>query len=92
MYLRMRVRYQNYVEKEVKSKSNSETGCNCSIYNVSPSRSVFGLKSEEVTGSWRKLHTEELHNLCPRPSIIWNDKIKANEMGRTCRKPGRVET
>jgi hypothetical protein len=25
---------------------------------------------DEVTGGWRKLHNEELHNLCSSPSII----------------------
>jgi hypothetical protein len=27
-------------------------------------------KRDEVTGGWRKLHIEELHNLCSSPSII----------------------
>jgi hypothetical protein len=26
-------------------------------------RSVFGLKRDEVTGEWRKLHNEELNDL-----------------------------
>jgi hypothetical protein len=26
-------------------------------------RTVFGLKRDEVTGGWRELHDEELHNL-----------------------------
>jgi hypothetical protein len=26
-------------------------------------RGVFGPKSDEVTGEWRKLHNEELHDL-----------------------------
>jgi hypothetical protein len=26
-------------------------------------RRIFGLKKDEVTGEWRKLHTEELNNL-----------------------------
>jgi hypothetical protein len=26
-------------------------------------------KRDEVTGGWRKLHKEELHNLCSRPGI-----------------------
>jgi hypothetical protein len=26
-------------------------------------RRIFGPKREEVTGSWRKLHNEELHDL-----------------------------
>jgi hypothetical protein len=25
-------------------------------------RRIFGLKRDEVTGDWRKLHNEELHN------------------------------
>jgi hypothetical protein len=33
-------------------------------------RRIFGLKRDEVTGGWRKLHKEELHNFCPLPSII----------------------
>jgi hypothetical protein len=26
-------------------------------------RKIFGPKGEEVTGDWRKLHNEELHDL-----------------------------
>jgi hypothetical protein len=26
-------------------------------------RKIFGLKRDEVTGDWRKLYNEELHNL-----------------------------
>jgi hypothetical protein len=33
-------------------------------------RSVFGPKRDGVTGGWRKLHKEELHNLYSSPSII----------------------
>jgi hypothetical protein len=33
-------------------------------------RRIFGLKKDEVTGGWRKLHDEELHNLYSSPSII----------------------
>jgi hypothetical protein len=28
------------------------------------------MKKEEVTGDWRKLHNEELHNLYSSPNII----------------------
>jgi hypothetical protein len=31
---------------------------------------IFGPKRDEVTSDWRKLHNEELHNLCSSPSII----------------------
>jgi hypothetical protein len=33
-------------------------------------RRIFGLKRDEVTGEWRKLHDEELHDLYSSPSII----------------------
>jgi hypothetical protein len=31
---------------------------------------IIGPKRDEVTGGWRKLHNEELHNLYSSPSII----------------------
>jgi hypothetical protein len=31
---------------------------------------IFGPRRDEVTGGWRKLHNEELHNLYSSPSII----------------------
>jgi hypothetical protein len=33
-------------------------------------RGIFGAKRDEVTGGWRKLHTEELHNLYSSPSTV----------------------
>jgi hypothetical protein len=33
-------------------------------------RRIFGPKRDKVTGDWRKLHHEELHNLYSSPSII----------------------
>jgi hypothetical protein len=33
-------------------------------------RRIFGLKGDGVTGGWRKLHNEEIHNLYSSPSII----------------------
>jgi hypothetical protein len=31
---------------------------------------IFGQKREEVTGGWRKLHNEKLHNVYSSPSVI----------------------
>jgi hypothetical protein len=31
---------------------------------------IFGPKGDEVTGGWRKLHNEELHNLYSSPNMI----------------------
>jgi hypothetical protein len=33
-------------------------------------RRIFGSKKDEVTGGWRELHNEELHNFHPSPSVI----------------------
>jgi hypothetical protein len=37
---------------------------------------VFGLKKDEVTGEWRKLHNEELCDFHSSPSIIITIKSK----------------
>jgi hypothetical protein len=39
-------------------------------------RRIFGPKKDEVTGDWRKLHNEELHDLYSSPSIITIIKVK----------------
>jgi hypothetical protein len=36
-------------------------------------RRIFGPKRDGVTGGWRKLHNEKLHDLYPSPSIIRMD-------------------
>jgi hypothetical protein len=41
-------------------------------------RKIFGLKRDEVTGEWRKLHNEELCDLYFSPSII--RKIKSRRI------------
>jgi hypothetical protein len=47
---------------------------------------VFGPNREEVTGGWRKLHNEELHNLYSSLSII--RMTKEDEMDRACSTNG----
>jgi hypothetical protein len=39
-------------------------------------RRIFGPKRDEVTGSWRKLHNEELHGLYCSPSIVRVIKVR----------------
>jgi hypothetical protein len=47
-------------------------------------RRIFRPKRDEVTGEWRKLLNEELHDLYCSPNIVWVKKISKNKMGRAC--------
>jgi hypothetical protein len=53
-------------------------------------RRIFGPKRAEVTGEWRKLHNEELHDLYFSPSIIRIIKSRrmslAGHVVRMCKK------
>jgi hypothetical protein len=48
-------------------------------------RRISGPKKDEVMGGWRKMHNEELHDLCS-PRII--RMIKKEEMDRPCSMHG----
>ena len=41
-------------------------------------RRIFGPRSDEVTGDWRRLHNEELNDLYSLPNIVW--VIKSRRM------------
>jgi hypothetical protein len=47
-------------------------------------RRIFGLKRDEVTEGWRKVHNEELPNLYSSPNIIRMMK------SRSMRRAGHV--
>jgi hypothetical protein len=57
-------------------------------------RRIFGPKWNEVTGGWRKLHNEELHDLYSSPSIIrimkWRKMRWAGHVARMGEKEERV--
>ena len=44
-------------------------------------RRIFGLKRDEITVEWRKLHEEELNYLYPSPNTF---QIEKNWMGGAC--------
>jgi hypothetical protein len=52
-------------------------------------RRIFGPKRDEVTGDWRKLHNEELHNLYYSPNIIRMIKSKRMRWARHVARTGR---
>jgi hypothetical protein len=48
------------------------------VYENRVLRGILGTKTDEVTGEWRKLHSEELYNLYSLPNII--RQIKSRKM------------
>jgi hypothetical protein len=51
-------------------------------------RRIFGPKTKEVAGGWRRLHNEELHNLYTSKIVLgWKEDM----IGQPCRKHGRDE-
>jgi hypothetical protein len=57
-------------------------------------RKIFGLKRDEVTGKWRKLHNEELNDLVSSSNIVRLIKSRrmrwAGHIARICK--GNVHT
>jgi hypothetical protein len=51
-------------------------------------RQIIGPKIDEVTGGWRRLHNEELHNLYLH-RILLGDQVKEDEMDRVCDTHGQ---
>jgi hypothetical protein len=52
---------------------------------------IFGPKRDEMTGSWRKLHNEELHNLYSSPSITKMIKSRRMRWAEYVARMGRKE-
>ena len=40
------------------------------VFETRALREICGTKRDEVTGEWRKLHVEELHDLCCSPNTV----------------------
>jgi hypothetical protein len=54
-------------------------------------RRIFGPKRGEVTGEWRKLHTEELRDLDFSPSVIRIIRVRGMRWVGGCSTNGREE-
>jgi hypothetical protein len=54
-------------------------------------RRMFGPKRDEVTGGWRKLHTEELHGLYSSPSIVRVIKARRKRWAGHVARMGEVK-
>jgi hypothetical protein len=48
-------------------------------------RRIFGRKREEVAGRWRRLHSEELHNLYTTKEVIIVIKSRRMDVGHVAR-------
>jgi hypothetical protein len=55
-------------------------------------RRIFGPKRDEMTGEWRKLHYEELRDLCSAPSIIRLIKARRMRWARHVARMGNKRT
>ena len=40
------------------------------MFEIKVLRKIFGAKSDEIAGEWKKLHNAELHTLYSSPDII----------------------
>ena len=48
-------------------------------------RRIFGLKTDEVTRKWRRLHNEELNDLFSSPTIVRMTKSRSRRAGHVAR-------
>jgi hypothetical protein len=63
-------------------------GHRLSVFENRVLRTIFGSRRDEMTGDWRKLRNEELHNLYSSPDIIRMIKSRRIEMGGACSTNG----
>jgi hypothetical protein len=57
----------------------------CWLFGNRVLRKVCGPKRGEVTDNWRKLHIEDLHDICILVTRYYSyDQITKNEMGGAC--------
>jgi hypothetical protein len=62
-----------------------------SVFENRVLRRIFRPKSDEVTGEWRKLHNEELHDLHSSLTIVYVIKSKRMGLAGNLARMGRGE-
>jgi hypothetical protein len=69
---RSRHRWMNNIKTYIKDVACEDVreGQRLRVFENRVLRRTFGPRRDEVTGDWRKLHNEELHNLYSSPNII----------------------
>jgi hypothetical protein len=60
------------------------------IFDNKRFRTLFGLKKEEITGNWTKLHNEELHDLYASPNTILVMKSRRMRWTRHTAQVGKI--
>jgi hypothetical protein len=53
-------------------------------------RRMYGSKTEEMTGGWRRLHNEELHNLYASQNIIMMIKSRRMRLAGHVARMGQI--
>ena len=53
-----------------------ETDMDGEVLRIRVMRKICGIKRDEITEEWRRLHSEELHDLCYSINTIWVIKLK----------------
>ena len=82
--LGMTLRYEYCKCKEIREEQRLR------VFENRVLRRIFGSKRDGVTGEWRKLHKEELHDLYCSPNTV-PVIIEKNEMGGACSAYGGEE-
>ena len=53
--------------------------CKLRVFENRVLRRIFGPKSDEVTGEWKRLHNKELYDLYSSPHIIRGNQVEKTD-------------